>query len=1446
MNPFPGPRPYRAEDRSRFHGRDDQAKKLMRRVLAHPCVTLFGPSGAGKSSLMKAAVIPTLTEERAFRVVRVDGWPPGEAPVPWLVRELFAELDLGEAPADLGFSGRALEALDQALNLAEQRSDRPILIYLDQLEQVLFPGRSADEARTLVEAIDQLANKRIWGLHVVMSLRENYLGRFRDRARGRNELLDHGFRLGPLTVAEMTTAVCVAAANAGQAWDPAHVRKLMMQLRTPGQLEADEAEVQAAFGQIVSRALWERRAGGEAGSAGAEDAEEILRPYLEEILRPYLDEMNPFPGPRPYRAEDRTCFHGRDDQANKLARRVLAHPCVTLFGPSGAGKSSLMQAAVIPTLAEEHAFRVVRVDRWPQGKAPVPWLVRAIFAELDLGQAPADLGSSGRALDALDQALGLAEQRSDRPILIYLDQLEQVLFPERSADEARAIVEAVDRMANKRIRGLQVVMSLREDYLGRLRDRARGRRELLDHGFRLGPLTVAEMTRAVCEAAADAGQAWDEAHVRRLMLHVRTPGQHEGDEAEVDEAEVEAAFGQIVCRVLWERRASGALSAGAEDAEEILRRYMDQTLEELGPRKEAAQRFLEEHLVDPKGNRTLLTEQEALGALPVEAAKVLKHLEHAAVLKAEAHHGSRYFELGHDWLAKRVFERKKERKQQEEQARARNAQRTLIGIATGAVAVAVVMGALLVWALAMRKEAVEQRIAARDASVMSGIRELMARGDSLWARMLPIEVQRPAEQRAWFELTMDILDETPFKATLGHAGPVLRAQFSPDGKRVVTASTDNTARVWELDGSGKFTDLNGHAALVWSAAFSPDGKRVVTASADNTARVWELDGSGKFIDLNGHAAQVLSAAFSPDGKRVVTASWDTTARVWELDGSGKFIDLNGHAAPLWSAAFSPDGERVVTASADNTARVWELDGSGKFIDLNGHAAPLWSAAFSPDGKRVVTASADNTARVWELDGSGKFIDLNGHAAQVLSAAFSPDGKRVVTASWDTTARIWELDGSGKFIDLNGHAAQVWSAAFSPDGKRVVTASWDTTARIWELDGSGKLIDLKGHAAQVLSAAFSPDGKRVVTASDDKTARVWELDGSGKFTDLNGHAALVWSAAFSPDGKRVVTASDDKTARVWELDDSGKFIDLNGHAASIRSAAFSPDGKRVVTASDDKTARVWELDDLGKFIDLNGHADSVLSAAFSPDGKRVVTASHDKTARVWELDDSGKFIDLNGHADSVLSAAFSPDGKRVVTASDDKTARVWELDGSGKFIDLKGHAASIRSAAFSPDGERVVTASDDKTARVWELDGSGKFTDLKGHAASIRSAAFSPDGKRVVTASDDKTARVWELDGSGKFIDLKGHAASIRSAAFSPDGERVVTASWDTTARVWPVTIKALRELLRTASPGCLPVYMRQTYLVETDTEAREAYASCERSRSPAAAPPLLDGPPSDP
>jgi hypothetical protein len=117
--------------------------------------------------------------------------------------------------------------------------------------------------------------------------------------------------------------------------------------------------------------------------------------------------------------------------------------------------------------------------------------------------------------------------------------------------------------------------------------------------------------------------------------------------------------------------------------------------------------------------------------------------------------------------------------------------------------------------------------------------------------------------------------------------------------------------------------LGGHDNFVRSASFSPDGSRIVTASWDKTARVWDAATGKEIAILRGHDEQVDSAAFSPDGSRIVTASRDKTARIWDASTAKEIAVLRGHNNWVTSAAFSPDGSRIVTASWDNTARIWD-------------------------------------------------------------------------------------------------------------------------------------------------------------------------------------------------------------------------------------------------------------------------------------------------------------------------------------------------------------------------------------------------------------------------------------------------------------------------------------------------------------------------------------------
>ena len=627
--------------------------------------------------------------------------------------------------------------------------------------------------------------------------------------------------------------------------------------------------------------------------------------------------------------------------------------------------------------------------------------------------------------------------------------------------------------------------------------------------------------------------------------------------------------------------------------------------------------------------------------------------------------------------------------------------------------------------------------------------------------------------------------------------------------------------------------LNGHAGPLYSAAFSPDGKRIATASADGTARIWDVSNGKELLSVKGSAngtddperGFTWFVTFSPDGKLLATAGGDGVARIWDASTGQLRISMEGHNDSVFTVAFSPDGNRLVTSSYDGTAKVWDVT-TGKelltvdeAVDEGVEGLLVWWATFSPDGSQVATAVATDFeggwTSIWDVETGQKMLTLPALGPTMRSVAYSPDGARIVTTEDDRTAKLWDASSGERLMTLYGHTANVTDAKFSPDGTRIVTVSTDRQIKVWDALTGQDLNTLAGHGDGIWSVAFSADGEHIVTASDDSTAKVWRISPARELLSFdNGSRPLHPNGVklvYSPDGTRLAVVNSDLTPKVWDVKTEKLLFELVGHSDMVANIVYSPDGMQIATASEDQTAKLWDAISGKEIRSFIGHTSTVFGIDFSPDGVRLATASSDGTATVWDTKKGEALFQLLGHTDWVMSVDYSPDGTRLVTASGDGTGIVWDAMTGKQLFALQGHGTNVRRAVYSPDGARILTASRDGTAKVWDAATGKELLTLFGHTDSIFDATFNRNGTQIATASGDQTAKVWAAI-TGKLLVTFPAQDGLTGVAFNPDGSQLAVGSLDGTARIYLLRIEDLMALARQRVTRSLTTEECQKYL----------------------------------
>jgi WD40 repeat protein/tetratricopeptide (TPR) repeat protein len=342
--------------------------------------------------------------------------------------------------------------------------------------------------------------------------------------------------------------------------------------------------------------------------------------------------------------------------------------------------------------------------------------------------------------------------------------------------------------------------------------------------------------------------------------------------------------------------------------------------------------------------------------------------------------------------------------------------------------------------------------------------------------------------------------------------------------------------------SGKIDSLatlSGHEKEVTQLLVTPDGSSLISASKDNTIRIWDLQTYKCIHTLKGHQDWVRAIAVTNKGDKVISGSDDWTIKVWDMAAGKCECTMSGHTMPIFTVAVSKNDHFVFSGSRDRTLRIWDIKNSKQVTNLEGHQDWVNVIRLVPDGDKAISASYDSTIRIWNVLGWRCTNTLQGHKAAIEKLLVHPDGKYIVSASSDRTIRIWEIPGGKNTATLEGHNDQVADIQMSQDGKLLVSGGRDECVYLWELPGGKLKLTLPAVSCRFDKVVFTPDNRFVLGAGSDNKIWVWDVESGKKEAAFEEHTQPV--CAFLPLAKNnnLVSAGRDGVIKIWDCSRIGK-------------------------------------------------------------------------------------------------------------------------------------------------------------------------------------------------------------------------------------------------------------------------------------------------------------------
>ncbi|HEY3310139.1 MAG TPA: LysM peptidoglycan-binding domain-containing protein [Anaerolineales bacterium] len=1093
---------------------------------------------------------------------------------------------------------------------------------------------------------------------------------------------------------------------------------------------------------------------------------------------------NPYVGPRSIKVGE--AFYGRDREIRSLSALLISERIVLLHSPSGAGKSSLIQAGLMPRMAERFSvFPLVRVNLEPPEEVrEVAGLNRYLLSTLlSLEESlPAENRLPLSKLAGLTLA-GYLEQRAlpDESLensLFLFDQFEEVLtVSPTDAPVKQAFFEQLGEVLQNRRKW--ALFAIREDYMGGLAPYVRVIPNRLADTFRLGLLGPEAARLAIQQPARDARVNFTDEAAEKLVDDLRRIQVQQPDGSFITEAgpNVEPVQLQVVCFNLWQSQAADDKIIDEGDLQRVgsvdqaLASYYAKAVHSVSESGGLDERFLrqwfDQHLITQNGIRSqVLKGAETTEELPNT---VLRLLENTHLVRGETRAGKTWYELSHDRLVKPV---RQDNTAWFEQNLSLLQRQSVLWIQQGRSEGLLLRGKALE---AAEKELGVLKLIPDETAFLKACRELRDRErKDVRQRQFIIAGLIASLVLLVVAIFFGISANTATQESKKQAQVAQTSQANAESAKsnAETARSDavaakSTAVANEADAKQQKSNAEAASRRAFSGQLALASK-FVASQYPQRSQLLGLEALRANLDAgetaNSIAEEALRAANErvngrglPGFSREVSFLTFTNDNRWLMAGSvysGEF-----HAWNI-SEMDKPDYTPFkTTVPIDNTEPTPFLSEQQNWfvIDL-GTEKRLWFLPTLQAGTEPVVLHGDLVFLAGELS----LLELQGdkvvlwrfdtqHMPQktsyLLEGKYSgtlADQKIVLTTSPDKGKLAW---------DTTKTPPQIIPSASSPNTQpnnalvAIPTASANSPkADPWPA------IPRKGFEDQVVVSATSPNLQWHAEGAYGGSLRLWNLVEEEKYriSDFSPN-----NLEFSSDGQWMVSGSE-----LWHLQaglPSG--LPVRFSQSEVRDGVFSPDGRWLVFFDGDikllnLTAPSGNIENLILSID-----SSTLGRAywfnFSPGSRWLVVGGRDFTG-LWDLTSPQTTPLVKFPVESLSDLIFTQYDKYLVG---------WKTSGT---------ASEIRFLEFSAQTDQFTTVGTlklDQPFKIspngsWLITSKGELYDLTCIIKNISckpfilesfvttpdffdfSIKFSPDSRYLTSSFSGKTFQIWDLQAAG--------------------------------------------------------------------------------------------------